>query len=146
MQDRPNPAELLEAVAAFLRDKVIPASNDALAFHARVAANALDIARRELLSVSNAQAATDERDALQLLLGEHDAGSADLDTLNRALCQRIAAGELTLATPGLARHLWRITRDKLAVDQPGYGTYRRSLEHQHHLIDPDAALKGTPVP
>ena len=146
MQDRPNPAELLEAVAAFLRDKVILASNDALAFHARVAANALDIARRELLADSKPQAAIDERDALQLLLGEHDAGSADLDTLNRALCQRIAAGALTLVTPGLARHLWRITRDKLAVDQPGYGTYRRSLEHQHHLIDPDAALKGTPVP
>ena len=146
MQDRPNPAELLEAVAVFLRDKVVPSSNDALAFHARVAANALDIARRELLADSKPQAAIDERDALQLLLGEHDAGSADLDTLNRALCQRIAAGELTLVTPGLARHLWRITRDKLAVDQPGYGTYRRSLEHQHHLIDPDAALKGTPVP
>ena len=146
MQDRPNPAELLEAVAVFLRDKVVPASNDALAFHARVAANALDIARRELLSVSNSQAATDERDALQLLLGEHDAGSADLEALNRALCQRIAAGELTLATPGLARHLWRITRDKLAVDQPGYGSYRRSLEHHTHLGNPDASLKGSPSP
>jgi hypothetical protein len=48
MQDRPNPEELLEAVAAFLRDHLVSGSaSSQVAFHARVAANALDIARRQ---------------------------------------------------------------------------------------------------
>jgi len=42
------------------------------------------------------------------------------------LCERIAAGEMDLATPGLAETLWQITLDKLAVDQPTYDTYLRS--------------------
>ena len=28
-------------------------------------------------------------------------------------------------TPGLLPHLWQTTLDKLAVDQPGYDSYRR---------------------
>lgn len=125
MQDRPSPIELLEAVTAFLRDQVVPAAGDALAFHARVAANALDIARRELLSDADPQIAAAERTSLQALLGEDE---ADISTLQRILCRRIADGDIDLTTPGLCSHLWRTTRDKLAVDQPGYGTYRRSLE------------------
>lgn len=126
MQDRPDPIELLEAVAAFLREQVVPASDGALAFHARVAANALDIARRELLADADAQASAAELASLRTLLDD-DTADADIALLQRRLCQRIADGDIDLATPGLAAHLWRITRAKLAVDQPGYGTYRRSL-------------------
>ena len=43
---------------------------------------------------------------------------------------RIAAGELTLETPGLADHLWRTTLAKLAVDQPTYWGYRAALEER----------------
>ena len=32
---------------------------------------------------------------------------------------------MDLHTPGLVTHLWRVTLDKLAVDQPGYDSYRR---------------------
>lgn len=135
MQDRPTPTELLEAVAAFLREQVVPASSGALAFHARVAANALDIARRELLAEADTQQAAGERAALQALLG--DSTEADIDALQRMLCRRIADGALDLATPGLADHLWRTTRAKLAVDQPGYGSYLRSL---------DPTSPGTPTP
>jgi hypothetical protein len=45
--------------------------------------------------------------------------------LNRALADRIAKGEVDLETPGLAEHLWQTTMDKLAVDQPNYGSYKR---------------------
>ncbi|WP_219217190.1 DUF6285 domain-containing protein [Variovorax boronicumulans] len=134
MQDRPSPTELLEAVAAFLREQVVPASSGALAFHARVAANALDIARRELLAEADTSQAAEERASLQALLGSTE---PDLDALQRTLCRRIADGALDLATPGLADHLWRTTRAKLAVDQPGYGSYRRSL---------DPTSPGTPTP
>ena len=47
--------------------------------------------------------------------------------LNRALAERIAKGEVDLATPGLAEHLWATTMDKLAVDQPNYASYKREL-------------------
>ncbi len=37
---------------------------------------------------------------------------------------------MDLATPGLADHLWTVTLDKLAVDQPTYAAYRAALaEH-----------------
>jgi len=47
--------------------------------------------------------------------------------LNRALAERIARGEVDLNTPGLKEHLWQTTMDKLAVDQPNYGSYKREL-------------------
>ncbi|HEY2977283.1 MAG TPA: DUF6285 domain-containing protein [Burkholderiaceae bacterium] len=123
MQDRPGPDELLEAVAAFLRDHVVPGSaSSQVAFHARVAANALDIARRQLTLAP----AMHEREhaALVRLLGA--APGHDLAQLNRMLCERIAQGAIDLGTPGLADCLWQITLDKLAVDQPSYETFARS--------------------
>ena len=116
MQDRPDIAELLEAVAAFLREQVVPATEGQVAFHARVAANTLDIARREVQFGPTAQAS--ELTRLHALLGP--GAPADLAYANRLLCTRIASGELDAATPGLIDHLRQTTHDKLAIDQPGY--------------------------
>jgi len=116
MQDRPYIAELLEAVAAFLREQVVPATEGQVAFHARVAANTLDIARREVQLGPVAQAGEWAR--LHALLGP--GAPTDLAGANRLLCTRIASGELDPATPGLVDHLRQTTRDKLAIDQPGY--------------------------
>jgi hypothetical protein len=124
MQDRPAADLLLEAVAAFLRERVVPATQGPLAFHARVAANALDIARRELMLAPGADAR--ERAALAALLQADPQG--DLIALNRQLCERIARDAMDLHTPGLIDALWRITLDKLAIDQPGYDTYRRVID------------------
>lgn len=116
MQDRPDIAELLEAVAAFLREQVVPATEGQVAFHARVAANTLDIARREVQLGPTAQAG--ELTRLHALLGP--GAPADLAEANRLLCTRIATGELGPATPGLIDHLRQTTHNKLAIDQPGY--------------------------
>ncbi|QOF77871.1 DUF6285 domain-containing protein [Variovorax sp. 38R] len=123
MQDRPDIAELLEAVAAFLREQVVPATEGPVAFHARVAANTLDIVRREVQLGPLAQAS--ERARLHALLGP--GAPTDLAEANRLLCTRIGTGELDAATPGLIDHLRQTTRDKLAIDQPGYaaGTKKR---------------------
>ena len=126
MQDRPTADLLLEAVASFLRERVVVATQGPLAFHARVAANALDIARRELMFAPGADAR--ERAALAALLQTD--GQTDLITLNRLLCERIAADAMDLQTPGLADALWRVTLDKLAIDQPGYDTYRRMIDER----------------
>ena len=123
MQDAPSPEQLLQAVARYLRDEAGPAlaraGDSALAYQAKVAANMLDIAGRQIDKAPAEQAAEQAR--LQALLG--DAGS--LEALNQRLAERIASGELAPGQPGLAEHLWLSTLAKLAVDQPGYDTYRR---------------------
>ena len=126
MQDAPHPEQLLAAVARFLRDDALPAlarhGEGALAYQARVAANMLDIARRELVNAPADDAA--ELARLQALVGT-PGEAADLGQLNRRLAESIADGTLAADTPGLADHLWATTLAKLAVDQPGYETYRR---------------------
>ena len=88
---------------------------------ARVAANALEMMKRELDLTPAEDAAEVAR--LKALLGR-DGG---LFELNVELSRRIEAGELDLATPGLKEHLWATTLAKLAVDQPTYGGYRAAL-------------------
>lgn len=116
MQDRPYAPELLQAVAQFLRDRVLPATEGALAYQVRVAANALGIAQREAQLGAAAQAR--EVEGLRALLGAE--APVDLQAANRLLCERIAAGTMDLATPGLLAHLQATTAAKLAIDQPGY--------------------------
>ena len=122
MQDQPTAVEIVDIVAEFIRVHAIPQLKGHAAFHALVAANALDIVKRELQIAPKAE--SEELVRLKTLLG-HD---GTLDALNRELCQKIEDGELTLETPGLADHLWAITMTKLAIDQPKYSGYRRALE------------------
>ena len=123
MQDAPSPEQLLQAVARYLRDEAGPAlaraGDGALAYQAKVAANMLDIAGRQLAHAPAEKAAEVAR--LQALLGE----SGSLADLNRRLTERIVSGALAPDQPGLVDHLWLTTLAKLAVDQPGYDTYRR---------------------
>jgi hypothetical protein len=119
MQDPPTVTELLEATASFLREVAVPQLSGHASFHARVAANALDIVKRELELRPAAE--RDEHTRLKALL--HTDGS--LDELNSLLSRRIAAGELGLQTPGVAEHLWATTLAKVAIDQPTYASYRR---------------------
>src|SRR4051812_42781618 len=119
MQDEPTPSELIRAVADFLRQDITPQISGHSAFKLRVALNALDLVTRQLTLQGDSDA--EELARLSQLLGI----DGSLLDLNRALADRIAKGEVDLATPGLAEHLWRTTMDKLAVDQPNYAAYRR---------------------
>lgn len=121
MQDPPSARELIRAVAEFLRGHAMPELTGHTAFHARVAANVLDIVERELALAAEANAA--ERERLRALLGT----DGTLEALNRLLCERIETGEVGDDSPGLAEHLWATTLAKLAIDQPGYSAYRRAL-------------------
>ncbi|MAM93629.1 DUF6285 domain-containing protein [Parvibaculum sp.] len=122
MQDQPSAVELIEAVTEFIRNHATPQLQGHTAFHARVAANALDIVKRELEVGPAANAGEAAR--LKALLGM----DGSLDELNRELCRRIEAGEVGLHTPALEEHLWQTTLTKLAIDQPNYSGYRRALE------------------
>jgi hypothetical protein len=124
MQDEPTPGEILESVVTFLREVVATKLPSREAFDARVAANALELVRRQI----GFDATAGERDAatrhrLAALLGQ----DGSLDELNRALCKRIAAGELGLSSRQLMDHLWTTTLEKIAVDQPAYASYQRTL-------------------
>jgi hypothetical protein len=117
MQDTPSPTEILTAVAKFMRETAMPELSGRSAFLTRVAANAVDLVRRQIEQAPAADAA--EAASLRTLLGT----DGDLETLNTRLCDAIEARKITLATPGLAEHLWATTLAKLAVDQPTYAAY-----------------------
>jgi hypothetical protein len=121
MQDEPTPTELIKAVADFLRNEITPVIKGHNAFKLRVGINALDLVTRQLAMEDGSDAAETTR--LKQLLGS----DGSLMELNRALSEKIAKGEVDLNTPGLKEHLWQTTMDKLAVDQPNYGSYKREL-------------------
>ena len=116
MREQPTAIELIEAVSEFLRAEASPEMAGRLAFHTRVAANVLDIVRRELTLGPAADRSEAER--LRALIGHDD----DREDLNAELCDRIASGEIDPSEPALIEHLWARTLDTLAVDQPNYGT------------------------
>jgi hypothetical protein len=121
MQDEPKPDEILAAVARFLREVAAPATSGHVSFNLRVAANAIEMSRRQL--DLDPPAAGAEAARLSGILGTQ----GDLAALNAELCRRIELGEADLSTPGLADHLWATTLAKLAVDQPTYWGYRAAL-------------------
>ena len=121
MQDEPTAIELTKAVANFLRNDITPLISGHQAFRLRVAINILDLVTRQLTLEEGSDANEVER--LRALLGV----DGSVTELNRALAERIAKGEVDLATPGLAEHLWATTMEKLAVDQPNYASYKREL-------------------
>ena len=121
MQDDPTPRELIAAAADFLRNEIMPQLSGHSAFKLRVTINALDLVARQLALEPASDAAEAAR--LTKLLGR-DGPLADL---NQALDEGIASGRVDLETPGIRDHLWQTTLDKLAIDQPNYGSYRRAI-------------------
>lgn len=118
MYDQPTASELLEAVSRFLVEEVMPALDGRLAFHTRVAANVVDLVRREVELGPAARAAAAAR--LAALLGR----DGPLAEQEQALCAAVTDGTLSSDDPALTDHLWATALDTLAVDQPGYATWR----------------------
>jgi hypothetical protein len=125
MQDRPSVDELLEAVAGFLQNDVMPNTTGRLNFHARVSGNVIQMLRREL-SLEEEHLAR-EWSGLDSLLGAlgRPASLAEwrkaLVARNEELSGRIRAGELDAGELQVATlaHLRTVLRDKLAVSNPG---------------------------
>ena len=126
MQDRPSVDELLEAVAGFLQDDVMPNTAGRLNFHARVSSNVIQMLRREL-SLEEEHFAR-EWAGLDAILGPQPrpASLADrrqaLVARNESLSSLIRAGDAdsgALHDAALA-HLRAVLRDKLAVSNPGH--------------------------
>ena len=128
MLDRPDAAELLEAMAAFLGEEVVPAFEGRRRFHALVAANVARILAREArLGPVHAQA---EIVALWALLGRAGAPPADAErgelarSLATELCERIERGDADAGAwrPRVIAYLKESIGRRLEIDNP---TFRR---------------------
>lgn len=104
----PDAREIIAAVREFLEIEVIPTTNGALSFHARVAA-------RLLLTIEREQELEPEA-TRRYRASLSDLGVADEDEL----CTRIHAGDLDPGSPGLLDALLSITLDRLATWNPAY--------------------------
>lgn len=120
MMDQPSIKELVDVVREFLEKRAMPELKGHTAFHARVAANALGIVSREL--ALGPKSVAEERARLVALLGK----DGTLEELNRELCLRIREGTLAIEAPELVDHLTRMTREKVAIDQPNYAGLKQN--------------------
>ena len=118
MQDKPDMADLMQAVQDFVGEEIAPQLTGHVAFSARVAGNVLALMQRELDLGSRFSAAQQAR--LEALLNQ----TGTLEVLNRILCEKIAQGALGPNDEALMDHLKRATMGKLAIDQPTYAGYQ----------------------
>lgn len=111
LHGRPDAAELVSAVAMFLRDDVMAATDGRVNFLARVAANVLDGVERELrLGPGQEQR---HRERLAALSQSDQAG----------LAAAIRSGELSADDPALLAAVRAAVTDRVAVANPRYLTY-----------------------
>ena len=114
-QDRPTAAELLAAIADYLREDATPAldrTEPRLGVQMRVAVNSLAILEREVRLGPAADAREHER--LVKLLGR----DAPLDELNRELARQLRTGERDETDAALMAHLEATIADKIAIANP----------------------------
>jgi len=123
MHDRPNAAELLEAIAISLETEIMPALAGGLEYRARVAVNLARILERELQLGPAALAR--EQALIEALVGPGES----LLELNTRLAVRLRSGD---ADPDFERRahaaLVEIARAKLAIARPGYAIYDASVD------------------
>ncbi len=110
----PRLDELVGSVSAFLKNAMSDQMEGAARYMARVAANSLDIAVRQLLMGPALESAEHAR--LRVLLPAKDG----LQAGRRALVDALRSGSMPLDHPGLAEHLRLTVAGQLAIDQPDY--------------------------
>ena len=113
MITHPRAEELTQAVSRWI-DAVRPGLDPRNAFLARVAVNILGVVARQQQLGPAAEAAAVER--FTALLGHR----GDFASLNREVCERLKAGQMDVATPGLIAALKANVLEQLAIDQPNY--------------------------
>ena len=114
---RPSGDELLEAVSEFLKQISKTELSGLAAFHARVAANAVTIARRE--NDQQGHMDEEERQSLLSLLGLTDHAQS-LESLNTQLASEISSQAHTLNREKTLAHLRHVVRNKLKLSNPKY--------------------------
>lgn len=119
----PRSDELLQSVRDFLRNEASAALEGRNQFLARVAANSVDIALREL--TFGADAAMWETQALRTLLGK----PGEVSELRDSLCKAIRLGEIDINSPDLHAYLRGSVLAQAMIDQPNYPGVAECLAH-----------------
>ena len=112
--DRPSALELLEAVQEYLQERALPKLSGHAAFEARIAANLLAIARREI--EEGPRLLEEEAADLGRLLGMK--GTPDL--LEAELVALIREGDPGSRWDGLIAYLRRRAERRLRIANPKY--------------------------
>lgn len=117
-QPRPTAPELLEAVRAFLLDDILPELDGRKRFHARVAANVLEMVERELRDGPAADRAEHDRLAALLGGGGPADGAASAESTAEVLAKLIRDGGVDIANPDLVDHLRQTAAADVAITNP----------------------------
>jgi hypothetical protein len=126
MQDRPTVPEFLKAVTQLLDEELVPNLSGSRQFYARVAANVLRMAMRELEHEEEHLAAEWQRLDALLPPVERPATRAELrEAIRRRteeLCQRIRQGDTDTGPyrDQVLAHVRETVREKLLVSNPGW--------------------------
>ena len=112
--DRPSALELIEAVQEFLQDRAVEKLSGHAAFEARIAANLLAIASREIQQ--GPKLAADEAAGLEKLL----ARKGTPEELEAALVGLIREGDPDANWDDLVAHLRRRAENRLRITNPKY--------------------------
>lgn len=118
----PRTDELLTEVSNFLRDEVMGSVQGRTRFLARVAANAVDLAKREAESLSEYRVW--ELAALQSLFGSTEDG---LEVLRWRLVEKLRDDEVDLDDNQLRAYLRQAVTNQIAMDHPSYNGYKQAI-------------------
>tara|TARA_X000000368_G_scaffold236781_1_gene186970 strand:+ start:518 stop:889 length:372 start_codon:yes stop_codon:yes gene_type:complete len=117
--DKPNSVDLLEAVNHFLDTKIKSEVPAHLAFKIRIVENVLNIVKREI--EQGDELSKEIMVQLQNLI-EEDSPTID------ALALLIKDEKIDLEDQGLKDLLVTLSKNKIAVDNPNYSTYKKLLD------------------
>jgi aminoglycoside phosphotransferase (APT) family kinase protein len=118
----PGMDELLTSVSDFLRDDVMAHTKGRLQFLARVAANSLDIVKRE--QTLAAPCLVNEEKRLRELFSEREDSTLALDDLRWRLVYALRDGSMVLDSESLHAHLRATVVNQIAIDQPRYAGFK----------------------
>ena len=117
--DRPSSVELLKAVSFFLDQKIKKEVPPHLAFKLRIVENVLNIVCREIeLGDTLSEEVISD---LKKVMNSDIASLEDLAIL-------IKEQKIDLEDQGLQNILVKLSRNKIAVDNPNYSTYKKLLD------------------
>jgi len=122
--DSPRTDELLTEVSSFLRDEVMTSTQGRTRFLARVAANAVDLAKREVEHLSEYR--NWELASLQSMFGSSE---DELEVLRWRLVKKLREDEVDLKDEQLRSHLRQTVANQVALDHPSYSGYQQAITH-----------------
>ena len=117
--DRPTSSELIKAVMDFLETKIKDELPPHLAFKLRITNNVLGMVQREI--DKGEELSEEVIKAMSVIIKSDDLTTKELSNL-------IKNEDLDLSDEGLKDLLVLLSKNKIAVDNPNYSTYKKLIK------------------